>query len=66
MAMIILISYLLFYVAVPYIVYRVVWHWTNSAVVAWAAAIVAIPAGIALYARMFERWKHRSRLPTGC
>lgn len=59
--MIILISYLLLYVAVPFIAYRAVWHWTGSAAAALGAVIVTIPAGVLLYARIFEHLKRGSR-----
>jgi hypothetical protein len=60
--MIILLVYLLFYVAAPYMAYRIVFHWTGSAAASWAAATIMIPVGVFLYVRTFERLKHGSRL----
>jgi len=53
---------MLLYVGVPYVAYRIVWHWTGSSVASWAAAIAVIPVGVILYVRLFERLKHGSRL----
>lgn len=59
--MIALLLYLLFYVGVPYVAYRVVWHWTGSSVASWAAAVVTVPVGVFLYIRWFEYLRHGSR-----
>jgi hypothetical protein len=49
-----LVLFLLLYVAVPYLVYRVVLHWTGSGAVSWTAAIIAIPIGVFLSVWTFE------------
>jgi ABC-type proline/glycine betaine transport system permease subunit len=48
----------LLYFLLPYLAYQAVRHWTGSPAASWVAAIVAVPAGVLLYVRLFERLKH--------
>ncbi len=47
-----------FYFVVPYVAYQAVRHWTGSSAASWVAAILAVPVGVLLYVRLFERLKH--------
>jgi len=51
----------LLYFAVPYPAYQAVRYWTGSPAASWVGAIVAVPAGVLLYVRLFERLKHGAR-----
>lgn len=49
---------LFFYLVVPYATYLGVRYSTGSSTIAWIMAILAIPATIVVYTRLFERLRH--------
>ena len=53
------ISFGIFYVLIPYVVFQLVFKLSESTALSWIAAIASVPAAIFGYVRLFESLKRR-------